>query len=203
MRQCITLSRSLGDARVLGITSATSQEGKTTLAAQLAVSIAKSTGQPTLLIDADMRAPDLHEVFETSLEPGLAELLANPDMLEEAISPTWMDNLHLISGGRLSCSPHKLLGNGALVELMETLRGRFPNIILDTPPVLSASESLLMLSRHADATVICAMRDVSRVDQVRKTCARLSDSGANVVGCVFNGVPQRRYEYSYGKYYYQ
>lgn len=201
LRTNLILSESLKDVRVVAVTSAANHEGKTSVAAQLAVSIARASGEPTLLIDGDMRSPDLHKVFEIPLEPGLAEILGQECTLEDAIVTSWSDYVHLIPAGRLHTSPHKLLGNGAIKGLLDAIPTTYRYIILDTPPVLAASESLV-LAKAADATLICAMRDVSRLDQVRKAYERLVAAGSRPAGTVLNGVPTKRYAYRYGSYAY-
>lgn len=202
LRTCLVLSEPLKDARVFAVTSAASQEGKTSVASQLAVSIARSTGELTLLVDGDMRSPDVHNVFHTELEPGLSQLLDGNCSLEDAVITDWSAGLHLLPAGQLHSSPHRLAGSGAFNELMELLRGRYRYIIVDTPPVLPASEALVM-AKAADASLVCAMRNYSRLNQIRAVYDRLDAADANPVGVVLNGVPARRYAYSYGKYGYQ
>jgi tyrosine-protein kinase Etk/Wzc len=77
----------------------------------------------------------------------------------------------------------------------------YENIIIDTPPILPASEALLMAGA-ADATILCVRRDFSRVDQVSESVKRLAASGVKVAGAVLNGVPTQHYAYRYGSYYY-
>ncbi|NQU20243.1 MAG: polysaccharide biosynthesis tyrosine autokinase [Candidatus Nealsonbacteria bacterium] len=201
LRTCLMLSESLRDMKVLAITSASKQEGKTSISSQLAVSIARASGAPTLLIDGDMRSPDIHNVFEIPLEPGFAQVLGRECTLEDAIVTGWNEHLHILPAGRLLASPHKLLGNGELKELLDSVRSAYRYIILDTPPILAASESLVM-ARAADASLVCAMRDTSRVDRVRMAHERLVAAGSQPIGTVLNGVPTSRYAYRYGTYAY-
>jgi len=199
LRTCLILSEPLKDMKVLAVTSGGSREGKTSVAVQLAVSIARASGQPTLLVDGDMRSPDLHSLLETPLEPGLGDVLARKCGLNEAIVHGWGEHLDFLPAGRAQISPHKLLGNGVVGQLFEEIRGAYRYVIVDTPPVLAAGEALILASA-ADATLICTMRDRSRLDQVRKTQERLLAAGARPVGIVLNGVPVRRYLYRYGHY---
>jgi len=199
LRTRLVLSESLRDMKVVVVTSAANNEGKTSVAVQLAVSIARSTGEPTLLIDGDMRSPDIHGVLQTELSPGLAEVLAGENTLQEAIVTDWSDYVHILPAGNAQVSPHKLLGNGTLEALFDETRQSYRYIIVDTPPVLAASEALV-LARAADATLICAMRDISRIDQVKKTHERLVNAGAQPVGVVLNGISTSRYAYRYGNY---
>lgn len=201
LRTCLTLSEPHAESRILVISSAVSGEGKTSVAAQLAVSVARSTGETTLLIDADMRSPDIHNVFGIPNEPGLAQVLSRECTLKDAIVTTWSNYVHILPAGVLKASPHKLLGDGSLKALLVELRKTYRHIIIDTSPILSASESLV-LAKSADATLLCAMRDVSRVDQVQKAYERLVNTGARPLGTVLNGVPTGRYAYLYGTYAY-
>jgi polysaccharide biosynthesis transport protein len=199
LRLALTLSEDLRDMRILAITSAANHEGKTSLASQLALSLARSTGKTTLLIDGDMRSPDVHRVFGVAQEPGLAEVLNAECPLADAIVPTHSEHVHLLPAGHLKTSPHRLLGNGSWKSLLEQIPESYRYVIIDTPPVLAASEALV-LAKAADATLLCVMRDVSRGDQVRKASERLVTAGGNPVGMVLSGVPTSRYTYSYGSY---
>jgi capsular exopolysaccharide synthesis family protein len=187
--------------QVLAVTSAVTREGKTSLAAQLAVSIARASGEKTLLIDADMRSPDLYQVFDIPNDRGLVDVLADECTIDEAIVTEHSDLLHVLPAGKLRASPHKLVGDGSFEKVIGKLRDRYRYIVIDTPPILSASESLV-LAVAADATVLCAMRDYSRTKQVRTAYRRLEAADANPVGVVLNGVSISRYTYSYGRYVY-
>jgi len=143
----------------------------------------------------------LHNVFDVPLEPGLSDVLERKSPLDDAIVTSWSNRMHVLPAGKLRVSPHKLLGNGVLENLLAELKLRYRYIIIDTPPVLAAAESLV-LARAADATLLCAKRDFSRVEQVKAACQRLIASGARPVGTVLNGVPPRAYAYHYGSYEY-
>jgi capsular exopolysaccharide synthesis family protein len=199
LRTCLILSESLRDMRVLAVTSGTNREGKTSVAVQLAVSIARASGQPTLLIDGDMRSPDVHHALEASVEPGLADVLARRCGLKEAIVTELSQPMHFLPAGRAHASPHKLLGNGVLRSVLDEARASYRYVIVDTPPVLAASEALILASA-ADASLICAMRDVSRLDQIKRAHERLVAAGARPVGIVLSGIPAKRYAYRYGTY---
>ena len=201
LRTGVHLTESLENARVLAVTSAVSREGKTSLSSQFAVSIARASGEKTLLIDADMRSPDISEVFQVSNERGLAEVLSGECTPQDAIVSNFNEFLHLLPAGVLSSSPHRLVGNGAFERLIQELRHEYRYIIIDTPPVLSASEALVF-AKAADASLVCARRNFSRNSQVRQAFDRLQYAGANAVGVVLNGVPARRYYYKYGRYAY-
>lgn len=199
MRTALVLAEELREMRVLAVTSAAKQEGKTSVAAQLAVSLARASGEPTLLIDGDLRSPDLHRIFEVPQSPGLAEVLSGRCSLEEAVATGWSQHVHILPAGRLRASPHKLFGNGAVQAVMQEARQRYRFIIVDTPPVLAAGEALV-LGKTADALLFCAMRDYSQAGQVRKACQRLQAASCRLVAAVLNGMPARRYQRDYGRY---
>jgi capsular exopolysaccharide synthesis family protein len=199
LRTSLTLSDHMSEMRVLAVTSAVNHEGKTSVAVQLAISLARSTREPLLLIDGDMRSPDVHRVFQAPLEPGLAMVLAGACTLEEAIVTNASADIHLLPAGRLRVSPHQLLGNGTWKALLARIPTRYRYVVIDTPPVLAASEAIV-LANGADVAVVCAMRGMSRMDQIRKTIERLAATGCRPVGTVLSGVPTRYYASRYGDY---
>ena len=201
LRTYLSLVESMRGRKVLAVTSAISREGKTSLASQLAVSVASATGRPTLLVDGDLRSPDIHRIFDVERGPGLSEVLQGELPVEEAIETGFSNNLHLLTAGDLQISPHRILGNNKFPELVAKLGQMYHQIIIDTPPVLAASEALLMASA-ADAAILCVRRDFSRVDQVADAFGRLRSAGVRTAGAVLNGIPARHYAYRYGSYYY-
>ncbi|MEN6457939.1 MAG: polysaccharide biosynthesis tyrosine autokinase [Thermoguttaceae bacterium] len=202
LRTALILSSEMHDVRVLAVTSASRDEGKTSVAAQLATSLAKATNEPILLIDGDLRSPDIHRVFDIPLEPGLVDVLAGECEIAKAIVVAGGDadaQVCVLPAGRPRTSPHRLLGNGAWRSVIQRVPDTYRYVIVDTPPVLAASEALV-LARGADASLVCVMRDVSRADQVQMATERLVAAGGHVVGAVLNGVPTRQYAYRYGRY---
>ena len=164
------------------------------------MSIARASGQRVLLIDADMRSPDIHRLLQMRRGPGMAEVLSHQCSVQEGIVTDWSSCVHVMPAGKLASSPHKLLGNGALKALLDEVRPLYRYIVIDTPPILPASEALV-LARSADVCLICAMRDVSRIDRLRRSSDRLVAAGARPAGVVLNGVPVREYAHDYGTYY--
>ena len=140
------------------------------------------------------------EIVDCDLHgPAVAEVLEDECSFEEALVDDWNETVHLLTAGQLKTNPHTLVGAGGLAKLVEEARNHYRYIIIDTPPVLAASESLV-IAKIADASLVCAMRDVSRLDQIRMVCQRLQHAHGNPVGVVLNGIPARRYAYDYGSY---
>ncbi len=199
LRTHLMLSEELMGMKVLAVTSAAEDEGKTSVAAQLALNIAQVSGKRTLLIDGDMRSPDIHNVFDIPQEPGLADILTGDCSVEDAIVRDEKNYTDVLPAGKLRTSPHRLLGNGTLKSLMEEVRSKYDHIIIDTPPILAASEALV-LARAADRSLICTMKDSSRIDQVKRAHQRLVVAGGQPIGIVLNGVPTGQYLHQYGAY---
>ena len=201
LRTTIVVSEEMKDVKVLAVASAVSSEGKTSLASQLAVSLARSSGEPTLLIDGDMRAPDLHKVFDVPNEKGLVDILEGTGTASDLIISNWHEHLHLLPAGRIKHSPYALLGNGHLTWVLEELKAVYRYIVIDAPPVLSASEALI-IAKAADGAILCTMKDRTRTAQYKLAAERLQRAGVRVLGAVLAGVPARSYAYKYGGYYY-
>lgn len=187
------------EVRVFAVTSAIPGEGKTSLSTQFALSLASATGEPTLLIDGDLRYPDLHNAFELELSPGLADVFDNTCPASEAIVKARGDNLFVLPAGELTGNPHRVTANGRFRELIGELRTHFKYIVIDTPPILPASEALVM-AKAADATLLVARRDHSRLSLVKEASQKIVNSGSKFAGVVLSGVPSRDYQYRYGAY---
>lgn len=201
LRTSLWLADSKNNKQLLVVTSAAAGEGKTSISTSLAVSIANASKSPTLIIDADMRAPDVATVLATDNGPGLAELLSNKAELKEVIKRVGKTQTYVLPAGRLKGNPHHLLQNGKLEETLDRLREKFSTIIIDTPPVFGGSEALVF-AKQADGVIIATLSDVSRTKQVNRAVDKLEHAGANILGAVLNGLAANSYAYSYGYGYY-
>jgi len=201
LRTTLMLSDSMHDVQVLAVASAVSSEGKTSVATHLAMSLARTSGKSILLIDGDLRAPDIHRMFDMQSSPGLSEVLTGEASLEDATTSTGFEQLDILPAGSLTTTPHRLLSNGEFSALLDVLRRKYDFVLIDTPPVLAASESLL-LANQADGTILCVLRDRTRLSNVREAQMRLEDAGARTVGVVMSGLPVRHYTSRYGSYAY-
>jgi len=171
--------------RVVQVTSAQGQEGKSTVASQLAISFAKA-GRRTLLVDADVRNPQLHLSFGIPFDRGFCEILRGEAGIEDVVQSTPQDRLSLMTAGVCDEAALRALAQEAATELFARLSEQYNTIILDSGPVLTGAEPL-MVGQHAGATVLAVRRDVSRVAKIREAVERLSSVGINVVGAVVNG----------------
>ncbi|MDA7950931.1 MAG: CpsD/CapB family tyrosine-protein kinase, partial [Pirellulaceae bacterium] len=167
------------------ISSAVGQEGKSTLASQLAVSFAQC-GQKTLLIDADLRNPQQHGGFGLSNETGLCEIMRGEVKIDSALQPTSVESLSLLSAGKLDQTAAQALGRNVLKTILSELDDQFDVIILDSGPVLTHADTLL-IGQLADMTVLSTRRDVSRLPKIMAAVERLQSVGIPIAGAVLHG----------------
>ncbi len=183
--------------RVLVVTSAAAGEGKTCLATSLAMSIAKAERKPTLVIDGDLRSPDVATVLGMRDRPGLAELLANQATLSDVIQRVGKTDAYVMPAGRVKGNPQHVIQEDGIRTILDELRGQFSTIVVDTPPIFGGSESLVF-AKAADAVILSVMSEVSRARQLSVAVDRLDRAGAKVLGAVLNGGSTQSYAYYYG-----
>jgi len=172
--------------RVIMITSAGEGEAKTTLASQLALSLARA-GRRTLLVDGSLRNPGQQRVFGMSLEPGLSELLRGECDLMDVIRPTRAEGLWFISAGVVDREGIEALARDGVQEIFDKLRPDFDFIIIDSGSVLGIADTLL-LGQYVDTTIVSVLRDVSQMPRVFEAYERLTGVGIPVLGAVISGV---------------
>lgn len=176
-----------GRGRCVLITSATGGEGKTTLAAQLAVRCAEA-GTSTVLIDADLRRATLGKLFEVPECPGLSDVLRGEANLEDAlVAISQVGGCQLLPAGSPETNPNRILRGQRFGPMIEQLRRTFDVIIIDTSPVLPVPDALIM-GRYADGVVLAARHDRSRFPLVERANHLLTGAGIPVLGVVINGV---------------
>jgi|GEM_PF-269268 len=199
LRTTILFSGLDKDVQVLTLTSSAPQEGKSTTSSNLGIVMAQM-GKRTLILDADLRRPVQHSVYGIEREPGLTNLLFERATFEEAIRETDVPNLYVLPCGIIPPNPAELLGSKRMAQLMDRLRAEFDFIILDSPPAVAVTDPLL-LGHVADATLLVARADVSRIDAVLRTMDSIERSGAKLLGVVLNDFNAANAYGSYYKYY--
>jgi capsular exopolysaccharide synthesis family protein len=192
-RTMLLRNTSVDSMRFVMVTSALGNEGKTTLACQLALSLARS-GQKTLLIDGDLRQPNVHEVFDIAEAPGLCEVLRGEAELDLAVKPASTKGLSILPAGLTDPQVLKLLSSGEGTQLFEELKKRYDLIIIDSSPILPVADSLL-LAQHVDGVILSIRRDVSRVGKISDACERLSMLGVPILGAVAIGLGDDLFAY--------
>ncbi len=189
-----------GQRRFILITSSLPKEGKSIVALNLAASFA-GLGEKTLLIDADLRRGTLHRVFNLPSRPGLGQLLRNDATIEQAVVQTTVKNLFFLPCGRHVHAASELLESQAFGDLMQTFRGQYQRIILDTPPVLGLAETSSM-SKHADGVLLIIWSGNTAFKAIKTAKSILDANGARFFGCVLNKLDLSNATAYYYYYYY-
>jgi capsular exopolysaccharide synthesis family protein len=182
------------------VTSSDPQEGKTTVATNLAITMAQS-GSRTLLIDTDMRRPRIHRAFGLPNDAGMSNLIVGQMRPDEVIKETVVPNLYVLPCGPIPPNPAELVHTQRFKQLLVELDGKFDRIILDSPPVAAVTDALI-LSDEVDGVVLVVKAGRTMREVVLRTKQSLDDVNARIFGVVMNDVDLERRGYGY-YYYYQ
>jgi tyrosine-protein kinase Etk/Wzc len=206
LRTSVQFSRPDVVIKTILVTSSNPGEGKSITAANLAAVFAQS-GRSVLLIDADLRRPTVHSKFGLSREPGLVQQLFTETAFDASLATEVADDLWVMAAGALAPNPSELLGSKRMRDLLTAIQERFDIVILDAPPVLAATDAVL-LSTQADATLVVVRAGETRDYDLRSSLDALQGVGAKVIGTVFNGFDvskaygyRYKYAYRYGQDY--
>jgi len=198
LRTSLLLSTAGRPPRIILITSATPSEGKTTTATNIAAVLAQRDTR-VLLIDADLRRPTIHHRFGLVGKVGLTSVLTGALTLEKAVqSVPEIPNLDILPSGPVPPFPTEMVGSEVMAELLKRCTGIYSHIVLDSPPILSVTDGVI-LARLADAVALVVRHGKSSKHVVRRARDLLARSGAPITGIVLNAVDLSSPEY-YGYY---
>jgi capsular exopolysaccharide synthesis family protein len=189
--------------QVIQVTSPNVSDGKSTLAANLAVSIAQS-GKRTIIIDADCRRPRVHKIFNVPADAGLAGVIAGHTDLASAIKPSAVPNLSVMPCGPRPANPAELLTSPRFKELLDLIRAQYDFVIVDTPPLLVVTDPCVVAPR-VDGVVLAIRVTKNGRPFAERAKEVLVSLGANILGVVVNGLGSPaggRYGYGYDQYQY-
>lgn len=205
----ILLSSFGAPPKVILVTSALPQEGKTTISANAALVLAQR-GSRVLLLDADLRRPGIEKIFGLRPRRGLSTLISGIDKVEDVmVSLDQIPNLWVMPAGPLPPQPAELLSSNVMKDYITRWRGEFDHVIIDTPPCLSVTDAVA-LSPGADRVIVVARSGQTTKLALRRACDVLLHVNARVMGVVLNAFDVRSaeaylYSYSgrYSSYYYE
>ncbi len=187
--------------RSILITSPSPEEGKTTVAANLAV-VMMQDGMKVVLVDADMRRPQVHKAMGMTNEVGLTDYFVQSDPDLNKIIQRWEDEeLFVVTAGKIPPNPSELLGSRRMSNFMDMLRGQYDMIIIDSPPVGVVTDPTRLASR-IDGAILVVEPKKTKMAAAEDAVETLRRAGANLIGVVFNNIPRKRSGY-YGKAYYR
>ncbi len=204
LRTALLLSSAGHAPRTLLFTSSQPAEGKTTTSVNTAISLAQ-TGSAVLIIDADLRRPRVHKIFGLKNIAGLSNYLTGEGDLASLIQVA-MPNLYVLPVGPLPPNPAELLGSPRMKQVVEALTANFDYIVIDSPPVSSFADSLI-LSSLVEGVIIVVKGGATPREMAQRTKTHLQSVGAKILGVVINQIklqPHDYYYYStyYSRYYY-
>ena len=186
--------------KTLLVTSSVPTEGKSTVVANLGVSMAMS-GKRTLIIDADLRNPTQFKCFNITTMLGLTNLLLDDSLtLDEVIACPEQENLFILTSGPTPPNPAELLGSAKMKSMVSAMADHFDLVLIDSPPVLAVADSSI-LSSFVDGVILVAASGGVSKDHVLSAKEQLQKVKANVLGVILNKVPTGNGSYYYSYYY--
>ena len=186
--------------QLIVVTSPGPGEGKSTTAANLAITMAQQ-GSRTLLVDADLRRPLVHRAFNLVQEPGLTDVLVGTAALREAIRPNVIPKLDVLPAGAVPPNPSELLGAKSMQEMLEQLRGQYDTVLFDSPPALAVTDATV-LGASTDAVILVVRAGETDEVAAQRALQQLKRVQARVAGTVLNAIQKQRDRYyNYYSYY--
>jgi capsular exopolysaccharide synthesis family protein len=198
LRTALLFARRDERGQVVLVTGTAPQEGKTTTIVNLARLLAGS-GEKTVVVDCDLRRAQMHQRLGLPREPGFTDFFVRHERVSALLRPAATANLFALTAGTLPPNPPALLARKALGDLLEELRGEFDWVLIDSPPLASVTDALL-LARHADHTVLVVQHNKVDKKLVKRSVAALRKATPHLLGAVLNVVDVRARSYQY--YYY-
>jgi tyrosine-protein kinase Etk/Wzc len=206
LRFLILRQSSDGKMQTFLVTSAVKGEGKSFISATLAIAFAQ-TGKRVVLIDADLRKPDLHRFFGLDGDVGLANVLRDAAPLESALLPTQLETLKLLPAGVLpkdsdAATPAELFSSEAMQHLLQRLKERFDIVLIDTPPMMAVTDPSILAPMTDGVLLVVELGHVSR-SAIQEVKEQLELAQAKLLGVVINKASRKRgYDYYRDYYYY-
>jgi capsular exopolysaccharide synthesis family protein len=200
LRTSLLLTNLGAPPKVIIVTSALPQEGKTTTSMNTALVLAQK-GVRVLLIDADLRRPSIHKILGMGPRSGLSNVLTGSATLQQTITrSSILPNLYILPAGTPPPNPAELLASTNMRDVLEELRGQYDHIVVDTPPTLSVTDAVV-LSPRADAIVLVIRSGQTTKQALRRSRDILTQVNAKVSGVLLNAVdltsPDYYYYYEY------
>lgn len=196
LRTAIQYSRIDKPVKNLLVVSALPKEGKSTTAANIAITMAKS-GLKTLLVDGDLRRPVQHRLFNCDRKPGLIEYLKGEIDLNTAVRKTFVENLFLLPTGSLPPNPAEVLGSDVMKNTLEIFKATFDFVVFDSPPVVAVTDGVI-LSKLTDGVIFVTLANKTELDVLEKAYSTLKQVKASIIGFVLNEFDITK---AYGAYY--
>ncbi|MGN1317368.1 MAG: polysaccharide biosynthesis tyrosine autokinase [Lachnospirales bacterium] len=197
------LSTNENKSKTAIITSPLASEGKSTSAANLAISIGQTESR-VLLIDADLRKPTQHKLFKLKNDKGLSTLLSGMSSFDETVNKDVSQNLDVITSGPMPPNPSQMLTSEVMTKLLKKVEGMYDYVLIDSTPVNIVSDALI-LSKQAAGVILVTRHGITTFEQIDKVLQSIEFVGANILGAIVNSVSYENSKkgYSYYRYKYR
>lgn len=197
VRTALYFSTHYREHNVIQVTGPNKEDGKSTLAANLAICVAQ-TGKTVLLVDADFRRPTVHKLFGLGNESGLSTVIKGGAEIPDVVQKTKVENLSVLVAGPKPNNPAELLTSPRFKELIDLIRERFDFVIFDSPPVLAVTDASVIAAR-VDGVLMGIQITRNGRPTAKEAVEKLDAIGARILGVVVNGVGWKRADaYRYG-----
>lgn len=200
-RSNIMFSLSAEDQKVFAVTSYAKGEGKSTVSANLAISFSKMERR-VLLVDCDLRRPNLHNIFKVENTVGLSNIIGKMADFEDAVKHDVLPNLDILPSGTIPPNPSELLCSPGFEKLVKGLIDEYDYIIFDTPPIGVVADALLLKDRVAGYVVVLRERSTTHGD-IQKMLESIKLADTKILGFIKVGCTQNKKTAGRGYYYYQ
>ncbi len=171
------------------ITSSDIEDGKTTIVKNLSLSLAKGRKR-VILVDCNLRKPSINEYFHVDNNLGITEIITEKISIEDSVKKI-LENLYIITSGKIPISPSELIGSKEMEDLIENLKENYDYVILDASPVLIFPDSQI-LSTKVDGTILVVRSEKTKKENVIKAKDILDKVNANIIGIVLNGIKNKK-----------
>lgn len=201
MRTNLIFSLSTSDKKIVAVSSALPGEGKSTIAANLAIAFSQLNENKVLLIDADMRKPVQHRLFNVKNNAGIAEYLGKMKQREECVQKSDVPNLDIIPSGSLPPNPSELLGSEQMEKLLSGVSAEYDYILIDMPPVNIVSDPLT-IGKSISGMVVVTHYGKTTYDDIDELMRKVQTSDTKLLGLVLNEIKSKHNgKYGYSKKY--
>ncbi len=200
-RSNIMFSLSAEDQKVFAVTSYAKGEGKSTVSANLAISFSKME-RKVLLIDCDLRRPNLHNIFKVENSVGLSNIIGKMAEFNDAVKHNVLPNLDILPSGTIPPNPSELLCSPGFEKLINSVINEYDYIIFDTPPIGVVADALLLKDRVAGYVLVLRERSTTHGD-IQKMLESIKLADTKILGFIKVGCTQNKKRAGRGYYYYQ
>lgn len=202
IRTNIQFSKIDKDIKTILVTSSKQNEGKSTVSTNLAVSFAALEDKKVLIIDGDLRNPSVHKHFNISNAHGLTDIITGQKTLQQTIQMTGIDNLQILTTGKMPPNPAEMLESKKMKEFVDRLKEYYDYIFIDSPPIGIITDAGV-IANYADATILVVGSKDVEAEVAKISKERLEKVKANVIGVVLNKYIGEGSSYGHYNYYYE